>query len=267
MIEDFSEINGEGTLLRKAQLRVLDILIEIDKICREHKIEYWLIAGTLLGAVRHKGFIPWDDDIDISVQHKDLKRLRKLLKKDLSKQFVVQDHSTDNHYYLEGVLKIRDKKSIASVEFYKSFKEQGLFLDIIPMEKLPSMKFKRFVFKFNKHPYLRRKEISLEGKKNNIKGLLLAPFSSLLIKFAHLYSNQSSTNNFGYNYLFWLGPAFEMQFDREVIFPLKTLAFEGKEFYVPNNTEKYLTLAYGDFMKIPSIENRQVHSTEIEIYD
>ena len=67
MEEDFSKYNGEGTMLRKAQLRMLDILVEVDKVCKRHNIPYWVDYGTLLGAVRHGGFIPWDDDLDISM--------------------------------------------------------------------------------------------------------------------------------------------------------------------------------------------------------
>ena len=71
MEEDFSKYNGEGTMLRKAQLRMVDILVAIDKVCRDNGINYWIDYGTLLGAVRHKGFIPWDDDIDICVLTED----------------------------------------------------------------------------------------------------------------------------------------------------------------------------------------------------
>src|SRR5690554_6780661 len=106
MKEDFSEINGDGTLLRKAQLRVLDMFIEVDGICRKHGIEYWLMGGTLLGAARHGGFIPWDDDMDICILHKDLKKLRKALIAELSAQYAVQDRTTDKNYYLDSVLKI-----------------------------------------------------------------------------------------------------------------------------------------------------------------
>jgi len=266
-MEDFSKINGEGTLLRRAQLRVLDIYIEVDKICSKHNIDCWLTAGSLLGAVRHGGFIPWDDDIDLSVQFKDLKRLSLLLQKELPKQFVVQDYSTDKNYYIDSVLKVRDTNSRAEVVYYAPFKEQGLFLDIIAMENIPSMKFKKFVLKFNKHPYLRRKEISFHGKSKNIIGLFLAPFSSILIRFAHWYSSKSTTKNYGYNYIFWMDRFFEMQFNRDMIFPLKKMKFEGIEFSVPNNPHECLKETYGDYMKIPSPDKRKSHATHIEFYD
>ena len=75
MIEDFSVYNGENTELRKAQMRMLEILVHVSAICDTHAISYWIDYGTLLGAVRHKGFIPWDDDLDISVLKKDYKKL------------------------------------------------------------------------------------------------------------------------------------------------------------------------------------------------
>ena len=267
MNEDLSKINEEGTAVRAIQLRLLTILMEFDKICRKHNIQYWLAAGTLLGAVRHNGFIPWDDDIDLSVEYKDLKKLRRVLNKELPSQFVLQDYSADKNYYLKSILKIRDKKSFAPYDFYKSFKEQGLFIDIIPVEKIPSMKFKRFVFNFNKQPYLRHKELSLKGKSNNIKGLLLAPFSSMLLNFAHWYSKNSTTKTYGYNYLFWLDHYFKVEYDENVLFPLKEIEFEGMKCFVPNDSVKYLTIRYGDFMRIPPVENRQVHSNNIEVYD
>ena len=86
-MEDFSKYNGEGTMLRKAQLRMLDILIAVDKICRKHNIPYWLDYGTLLGAVRHGGFIPWDDDLDISMMKEDYDRFLTIASKELPEQF------------------------------------------------------------------------------------------------------------------------------------------------------------------------------------
>ena len=70
--------NPDGSDLRRIQLRVLEILKIIDSICKKHDILYWLEGGALLGAVRHGGFIPWDDDIDIQILRKDRKKLKKI---------------------------------------------------------------------------------------------------------------------------------------------------------------------------------------------
>ena len=75
--------NPDGSLLRRQQLRMLDILVEVDRICKKHHIEYWLSSGTLIGALRHNGFIPWDDDLDIEMMRKDYLRLLEVLPKEL----------------------------------------------------------------------------------------------------------------------------------------------------------------------------------------
>ena len=91
-MEDLSRYNPEGSTLRKAQLRMLDILVAIDKICRENNIKYWIDYGTLLGAVRHKGFIPWDDDIDICVLDEDYPKVREAMIRELPNNFVFQEY-------------------------------------------------------------------------------------------------------------------------------------------------------------------------------
>ena len=87
--------NPDGSLLRRQQLRMLDILSEVDRICKKHDIPYWLSSGTLIGAMRHNGFIPWDDDLDIEMMRKDYLRLMKVLPKELPEWLVLQNDETD----------------------------------------------------------------------------------------------------------------------------------------------------------------------------
>ena len=103
------EYNPEGSELRRLQLRMLDMLVVVDEICRRHDIPYWIEGGTLLGAVRHEGFIPWDDDLDIALMKKDYVRLLKCLKEELPAQYRLQTHETDRNYYL-AFAKIRETK-------------------------------------------------------------------------------------------------------------------------------------------------------------
>ena len=122
MEEDFSKYNGEGTDLRKAQLRMLDILIEVDKVCRKHQIPYWIDFGTLLGAVRHRGFIPWDDDIDICVLNEYYGVLRQALIDELPGQYAFQDSKTDpNAFFYYG--RVRDKNSYCYYPHFVKLKE------------------------------------------------------------------------------------------------------------------------------------------------
>lgn len=94
--------NPEGSLLRRHQLRMLEILKEIDRICQKHRIDYWLSSGTLLGAVRHGGFIPWDDDLDIEMERKDYLRLLQLLPEELNDAYLLQTprHRSRFHIHL-----------------------------------------------------------------------------------------------------------------------------------------------------------------------
>ena len=87
--------NPDGSMLRRQQMRMLEILIEVDRICKKHGIPYWLSSGTLIGAVRHNGFIPWDDDLDIEMMRKDYLRLLQVLPGELPDWLALQNDETD----------------------------------------------------------------------------------------------------------------------------------------------------------------------------
>ncbi len=265
--EDFSKYNGEGTTLRKAQLRMLDILIEVDKICRKHNIPYWLDFGTLLGAIRHKGFIPWDDDIDIAVVKKDYKKLKKVLKDELPMQYTFQDWSSEKNL-ITKMGKVRDSKS-----YYKEFyydKEalicQGIYIDIFPKVKIVSLKVRKFIDFFYGRAYKR-----LHGFNDNLLEKIIAwtmwPFVNLLVFFAnncstlirYLTKNNRISDIYGSVSLY-------SKHNLDDIFPLKEYIFEEKFFLVPNQWDKYLKEIYGDYMEIPPVEKRQIHAEKIELF-
>ena len=97
-MEGHRTYNPEGSLLRRDQKELVEILKTLADICRQNDIPWWLSSGTLLGAARHKGFIPWDDDIDIVLLKKDYKRLEKILSKMESDEYFFQSMKTDVEY-------------------------------------------------------------------------------------------------------------------------------------------------------------------------
>lgn len=126
--------------LRACQLRQLEILKEIDRICQKHHIEYWLDGGSLLGAVRHQGFIPWDDDIDIAMSVEDERRFEEVAPKELPPHLFLQSPRTDPGSN-EPIVKIRDLNSLY-IEPGDSFAlpyAKGIFVDIFPMEDYPNI--------------------------------------------------------------------------------------------------------------------------------
>ena len=256
--EEFSKYNGEETPLRAAQLRMLSILVEIDKVCRKHNITYWLDYGTLLGAVRHKGFIPWDDDVDICVMRKDYDKLRKYLQQELPEQFVFTDWTTDK-YIFSNYARVRDKKSYCYYPYFAKQKEQGLWVDIFKMEEVPSMGIKKMIdFLYGRvfreiHHF---GDVAYTSTFRRYFVRLLAyiafPFVFIIIILARLLARLGKgliTPSYSTN-------PYHCRRYAKNIFPCTELEFEGHKFFVPKDYDTHLKLIYGDYMKLPPAEKR-----------
>lgn len=112
----------------------IDLLLELDRICKKHNLRYFLMYGSLLGAIRHKGFIPWDDDLDVAMPREDYEKLIKIAPKEMTSPYFFQIPETDNGYYYTFA-KIRNSNTAAIIPL---FKEQGfnmgILLDIFPLD-------------------------------------------------------------------------------------------------------------------------------------
>lgn len=253
--------NPEGSTLRKAQLRMLDILVVVDNICKKHHIDYWLEGGTLIGAVRHKGFIPWDDDLDIFVKNQDYKRLRKILQNELPADLVFQDDTTDPKYCLK-IGKVRDRNSIVddsvSGGISARLKEKGIFIDIIPSEPVIGKKSKKFVEWLYGRVYRRLHNSSDKQWEKVVAYFLWLPAISCVVTLrllARILQSKKWDRVYG-----WCHVAIIKEAD---LFPTKPIMFEGKEFPAPNNPDKVLRTVYGNYMQVPPVDKREVHSSEI----
>lgn len=246
-----AKYNPDGSTLRKAQLRMLDILKCVDSICRKHNIPYWLSSGTLLGAVRHGGFIPWDDDLDIEMLKEDYDRLIPILRRELPYNFVLQDECNEEQYpYLFA--KVRDKNSLIKENVGYKLKYEGLFIDIFPLEKsfypLYIIAHKMYVFLCER--FYSNKLIYKLNRK--FLSVIVFPF----LRFISYFNNTDILRH-------TLGMKFIKQRNKHDIFPLIEMKFEDGFFYVPNAYDLYLKKMFGDYMALPSV--RYVHGNIIYV--
>ena len=257
--------NPEGSTLRTAQLRMLELLKFIDRICRQHNLSYWLDGGTLLGAARHGGFIPWDDDTDICMPREDALKLKKILKSEIHEgHMILQTMDTDPHYSNSSWMTLRDLKSQYNQDYYghNRLKYKGLQVDVFMMEKnVPSM-----VKRFSNILQGIFVNFPLEGKHST-------KFLRPLVDINHrvlekvVYPALRTFKNHG-NYLtYGIGTPFNDRYEFEDVFPLGKIEFEGYSFNCPHNIDSYLTNLYGDWKTIPDEDHVVNHTDNIELFD
>ena len=246
--------NPEGSTLRKHQMRMLEMLIEVDKICQKHNIKYWIEGGTLLGAVRHGGFIPWDDDLDIAVMHDEYKKMLDVLERELPENMKVQSFKTDRTFCY-SYAKVRDLNSEIIEIGYPEYKYNGIFIDIFPMRNI-NKRLSYLSYAINYHilyPSTIRKSPNI--KFNFRERIIRYNLCKLLHSFLKLINIILPHQRINYNW----GTFFKNNCKKEDIFPLTRLSFEGFEFNAPSNYVNVLSNCYGDYNKIPDIESIQTH--------
>lgn len=247
--------------------REVEILEEFKKICDKDKIEYSLAFGTLLGSLRHKGFIPWDDDIDVIMTRKNYELFIKSSKR-LPKYIFFQNKNTDNinfGYFLEA--KLRDLNS--KIEFDMNYKS-GIFIDIFVIDGISS---KRYNYKIQRKIHLLLNYISSfekDKKMFNKKNVIIKSLFIMLYPVRILLRKLDISNYLWNRYINFLkrykSNYFITYFGNDLtlnesdIYPIKRIKFENKEFSVFNNYKKFLETIYGDYMVLPPLEERvQLH--------
>lgn len=253
----------DGSMLRRQQMRMLEILMEVDRICRKHGIQYWLSSGTLIGAVRHGGFIPWDDDLDIEMMRPDYDRLMALLPLELPNHMVLQTNDTDEAYFF-FYAKVRDRRSMLAenADYDIMWKEQGIYIDIFPLEKQPL-----WIHKLSErtvgHMYKiwRTRDNDYEAIRKvmcwfHFNRRFVFPVLRFLCA---LSGTDVITSGLGIPYH---NPRYAGD-----IFPLSTMMFEGVEFPVPRDYDRMLRLMYGDYMALPPEDSIATHCAYLEFLD
>jgi lipopolysaccharide cholinephosphotransferase len=251
------------------QAVLLELLSEFDRICRVHNLEYTLSGGTLLGAVRHGGFIPWDDDADVSMKRSEYDKFRELCKTELDEgRFFFQDHTTDPEYpWGYGRLRRKDSEFVRVGQEHMKM-QTGIFLDIFPNDYIPNFYPLRLLHSFC--CFMVRKTLYAESgrvKSPNIVARL----------FYHLLSKIPRKTVFGF--LEKLVSTKPSRYCRALTFPspkdihlgtdvryygeYEDIEFAGKVFRVMKHRHDYLSYNYGDYMQLPPPEKRHWHPAAV----
>lgn len=256
------------TVLRQAQLVMLRMFKIIDHICRQNDIKYWMCSGTLLGAIRHQGFIPWDDDLDICMIREDYEKFVSIAQKELPDDLFLQTRDTDPYYdYLALPCKVRDKKSrIVSNGIENKKYHMGIFIDIFPADRyhLDEELFNKEKQRKSYFFYLCKALDAELDKQNSFKKRFISLFKPIFKVLTKQYLRKTIlyiNNNRELGTKCRIGHGFDTPwrryFDYKDIFPLKEYTFENHVFFGPNNANAYLIELYGpNYMTPPPPEKR-----------
>lgn len=257
--------------LRKLQLVETEMLKDLKEICERNNIRYYISSGTLLGAVRHKGFIPWDNDIDVQMPCDDYERFVKLTEKEIGPKYFIQSYETEKNYY-RAYARLRLNNSMMMYPWESMYKtHHGIWLDVFPLvetNSVPEWRFKKLLVRVANVLGMQdcveanREEWLVEKGKTAVKFLeLLFRLTSKkfreklrhrMLRFIKKSRNKDCVS------ILWLSLAKRMPKSYFSGEPAQVL-FEGELYPAPKKYHEYLTLLYGDYMTPPPEKDRATH--------
>ena len=254
--------------LRALQLTELELLCEVDRICKKNGIHYNIIAGTLLGAVRHGGFIPWDDDADVAMLRGEYERFREAVKRDLDgSRFYFQDHTvTPGYRWGYGKLRRKDTLFLREHQEHMPY-EQGVFIDVFPLDAVPASRLGRTLTNF--HCFLVRKALwARVGKVADRKGwkrrwfalVDRIPEKRITGHLDRMIERAKKREKSPWvRILMFPTPNREWGYLRRWYEAEKPIEFEGITFPGMAENDAYLSFKFGDYMTPPPEGQRKVH--------
>ena len=257
---------------RKFQMSQLMLLKYFDGFCRENQLTYFLVFGTLLGAIRHKGFIPWDVDIDVAMYRNDYEKVCKLMMNQPNQSLFFEHYKNEkNHISPHAILRINGTHvNFANYSLMKhSPKNDGIYIDIFPIDNVDNPditeteRMKRITLLrrivYHKTALILRQDHSVMHKiKKIIISVLLSPFSYKYLNaktdLIMQEDNKKETDVVG---ILTDPPVYRKQlFPRSVFGDGRQCDFEGYRFVIPEDAEMFLSIRYGDYKKLPPEDER-----------
>jgi len=267
--------------LRELQEVELGILKSFHNFCEKHGLRYYMGGGTLIGAVRHKGFIPWDDDIDLMMPRPDYMKLVELVKDDC---MLDENHKVDCCYFnqnaFSSALRIFDTRTELTFDNFRIPFSLGCWIDVFPIDGLNSSAAKR-KWHFKKMRLAMDMYLcaitKIGGKRRSTLATVLQYAVVPALPFLRAFKNHQYTawldrisRKYDYDKSEWVGVLEGRAEEKEALRkadlePAITVEFEGGQYYAMANYDEYLTNLYGDYMKLPPEEDR-VSRHEISVY-
>ena len=252
--------------LRRLQLTELELLLEADRVARKHGIPYCIIAGTMLGAVRHGGFIPWDDDADIAMLRPDYERFREACRTELDpEKFCFQDHQvTEGYRWGYGKLRRRGTVFLREHQEHMPY-EQGVFIDVFPLDAVPASQLGRSLKNFE--CFLVRKLLWARvgryadrraGKRLLYTALDAVPEAWIKARLDGLIERARRCDSPWVRILCFPTPNRKYGYLARWYRGGAEVSFEGFRFPGVNGADEYLRFKFGDYRTLPPPEGRKV---------
>lgn len=245
----------------------LELLSELQRVCKKYHLRYFAINGTLLGAVRHNGFIPWDDDLDVIMPRPDYEKLTEIAKTEFQKPFYLQNEFTSKKYY-RSYSRLRNSNTTAVPEMDWNIEEcNGIFIDIFPLDgySKDEIRNKKVLKKINRQIFLANNFIY--GKQYTSHrlihlGLLYGvAFLDLFGFYTKLLKNTRKIQNINpydeSEILYSLVHGEVLKYKKEW-FNEKIVNFEDMKICIPSGYDEILKMIYGSYMDLPPVEKRGV---------
>lgn len=258
--------------LRKVQLLQLEMAKEVKRICEKYRINYFLDAGSMLGAVRHGGFIPWDDDLDIGFLREEYERFICLAPQELSEKYYIQNSTLDDNYGLVfSKIRLKGTKFVENIS-QKNNASKEIYIDLFPYDNRSGdevlAKKEAGQFRILTHLLLIKCNVYVwkgQGIKKWVKFLPLYIFALFCSKkwlrmrieqLTGRHRNEKCEKVFVHDGT----AAHYWYFSKKLLEELMDIEFEGEKFKIPQNYDEFLTTAYGNYMKLPPKEKRKTHN-------
>lgn len=257
---------GEIIELDSEKKHLLEILDWVVNICKEEKINYYLSDGTLLGAVRHEGFIPWDDDIDITMLRSDYNQFIDAVKKYPSDRFYVS-YSLDDVRHTRPYMRVYDNEVVVEESYGGAKHYFNLNIDIFPADGLPRNKALFAIRSFIVRIIIGMASISLSTDMSSNSffisffKVILSPFAKLVgfrrwYKIVDAIAKSISDRKAEYVGVAVAAYSNNSRFKKDVFLPQTLLRFENKQYSAPKNYDAVLRICYGDYMTPPPVDER-----------